>query len=52
VNGEEITIAQEQHLIEIGGKTMAYRAQIPLALAWAVSVHKSQVSYILCYQIS
>lgn len=40
-------IKPEQHTIEVAGRTMAYRSQVPLLLAWAVSVHKSQVN--LCH---
>jgi len=41
-NQAEMLIKPEQHTIEVAGKTMAYRSQVPLLLAWAVSVHKSQ----------
>jgi ATP-dependent DNA helicase PIF1 len=32
----------EEWSIEAGGKTVARRLQIPLRLAWAISIHKSQ----------
>lgn len=38
----EVTIEPEKFSIEVLGKTVATRTQIPLALAWALSIHKSQ----------
>lgn len=41
-NGIECCITPEQSTIEVGSEKVAYRTQVPLALAWAVSIHKSQ----------
>ncbi|KAL4516704.1 hypothetical protein Ndes2437A_g00830 [Nannochloris sp. 'desiccata'] len=40
--GESMTIGRERYSIRQGGEDAAVRSQIPLALAWAVTVHKSQ----------
>jgi len=42
--GEPIvrTIVPEEWKLEQGGITVASRAQVPLKLAWAISIHKSQ----------
>jgi ATP-dependent DNA helicase PIF1 len=37
-----ITISRERWTVRVGGQEAASRAQVPLALAWAVTVHKSQ----------
>lgn len=40
--GESMTIGRERYSIRQGGEDAGVRSQIPLALAWAVTVHKSQ----------
>jgi ATP-dependent DNA helicase PIF1 len=40
--GESMTIGRERYSIRQGGQDAAVRSQIPLQLAWAVTVHKSQ----------
>eukprot|EP01138_Halocafeteria_seosinensis_P013230 gb/GECG01013512.1/.p1 GENE.gb/GECG01013512.1/~~gb/GECG01013512.1/.p1 ORF type:complete len:499 (+),score=33.81 gb/GECG01013512.1/:1-1497(+) len=42
INGVRTTIRKEKWDIVSGGKVVAMRDQIPLDLAWALSVHKSQ----------
>lgn len=41
-NGEECTIDYAEWAFESGGVKVASRSQIPLNLAWALSIHKSQ----------
>ena len=41
-NGRSITIAPMDWVVEENGKTRAQITQIPLRLAWAITVHKSQ----------
>lgn len=41
-SGKEITIAPAEWAVEEGGKVRAKITQIPLRLAWAITVHKSQ----------
>lgn len=41
-DGEELTIAPMEWSIEDNGKVLAEIAQVPLRLAWAITVHKSQ----------
>ena len=40
--GEARVIVPEQWTIESGGRQAAQRTQLPLQLAWAISIHKSQ----------
>ncbi len=40
--GESVTATPAEWAIEDGGKTLAKITQIPLRLAWAITVHKSQ----------
>ncbi len=41
-NGEEIVVFPEKWSIEEEGETIAELTQLPLRLAWAITVHKSQ----------
>ncbi len=41
-NGEKIIVDYAEWSIEEGGKVKAAIAQVPLRLAWAITVHKSQ----------
>ncbi len=41
-NGKKITLKQELWAIEEDGKIKASLSQIPLRLAWAITIHKSQ----------
>ncbi|XLQ19618.1 MAG: PIF1 family DEAD/DEAH box helicase [Candidatus Moraniibacteriota bacterium] len=41
-NGEEIVVFPEKWSIEEEGETLAELTQLPLRLAWAITVHKSQ----------
>lgn len=42
--GIEKTISQEKWVVRTPGGAMLTRNQLPLKLAWAVSIHKSQVN--------
>lgn len=42
VNGRRITVAQHSWKLEEDGKVRAEVAQLPLRLAWAITIHKSQ----------
>jgi len=41
-NGREVTVAPVDWAVEEGGRVRAKVTQIPLRLAWAITVHKSQ----------
>ncbi|HYF29088.1 MAG TPA: helix-turn-helix domain-containing protein [Candidatus Paceibacterota bacterium] len=41
-DGRELTIAPVEWAVEEGGKARAKITQVPLRLAWAITVHKSQ----------
>ena len=41
-DGKAMPISREDYSIRVGGSEIAMRSQFPLALAWAVTVHKSQ----------
>lgn len=41
--GRELVLERESWSVELpGGREAAFRSQIPLMLAWAISIHKSQ----------
>jgi hypothetical protein len=41
-DGEEITVSHEEWAISENGKVLGAITQIPLRLAWAITIHKSQ----------
>ena len=42
-SGLEVTIVPERWSVRVGSGKIASRRQLPLKLAWAISIHKSQV---------
>lgn len=43
--GQEVTVKPTRWTFKMGGGVLVSRKQIPLKLAWAISIHKSQVNY-------
>lgn len=51
-NGHKESIGSEKWTFSIGGGNMLSRKQLPLRLAWAISIHKSQGMTLDCVEIS
>ena len=47
-SGLEMIVGPEKFVVKLGGGTVVTRRQLPLRLAWAISVHKSQVNTAPC----
>ena len=52
LKGEKMVIAPETFSLKLSGDVMATRQQIPLVLAWAMSIHKSQGMSLDCVEVS
>ena len=51
-NGLEKSVKAEKWVVRTGTGGQVTRIQVPLQLAWAISIHKSQVWYILNISIT
>ena len=51
-SGRKETIGVEKWVFNMGGGNMGSRRQLPLTLAWAMSIHKSQGMTLDCVEIS
>ena len=52
ISGRKETIKTEKWVFRTGGGSVMYRKQLPLKLAWAISIHKSQGMTLDCVEIS
>jgi ATP-dependent exoDNAse (exonuclease V) alpha subunit len=51
ISGDIITALPEKWMLEDGGETLASVYQVPLRLAWAITIHKSQGMSLDCAEI-